>query len=305
MGLNEYRRVGYLMEKVKLYFTRKITEDRLIDIYERLEITLPGKVAVKISTGEPGGHNFLNPNLIRGLVQKLNGTIVECNTAYNGKRNTEEDHLKAAQDHGFTQIAKVDIMDGEGEIAIPVIGGKHLNVNYVGKNLENYDSMLMLSHFKGHAMGGFGGALKNMSIGVASRCGKAWIHTAGLTKNPNELWNNLPSQNDFLEAMAEADKAVIDYMNGKILYINVMNNLSVDCDCDSDPEDPCMKDIGILASTDPVALDQACIDMVWNSKDKGRNHFVERVERQNGRYILSYAEKMGVGSTNYELIDID
>lgn len=293
------------MERAKVYFTKEITEESLITIYKKLSRDLKGRVAVKISTGEPGGHNFLNPNLIKGLVQKLNATIVECNTAYEGKRNTLEDHLKAAEDHGFTKIANIDIMDGEGEMELPVIGGKHLKVNYVGKHLENYDSMLMLSHFKGHAMGGFGGALKNMSIGVASRNGKAWIHSAGVTNDPQKLWSNLPSQNDFLESMAEADKSVVDYMKENILYINVMNNLSVDCDCDSNPEDPCMNDIGILASIDPVALDQACIDMIWNSKDRGRDHFIERVERQNGRHILPYAEEIGVGSTEYELINID
>lgn len=293
------------MERAKVYFTKEITEESLITIYKKLGRDLKGRVAVKISTGEPGGHNFLNPNLIKGLVQKLNATIVECNTAYEGKRNTLEDHLKAAEDHGFTKIANIDIMDGEGEMELPVIGGKHLKVNYVGKHLENYDSMLMLSHFKGHAMGGFGGALKNMSIGVASRNGKAWIHSAGVTNDPQKLWSNLPSQNDFLESMAEADKSVVDYMKENILYINVMNNLSVDCDCDSNPEDPCMNDIGILASIDPVALDQACIDMIWNSKDRGRDHFIERVERQNGIHILPYAEEIGVGSTEYELINID
>lgn len=291
------------MEKV--YFTSKITSESLIKIYECLGKELVGKVAVKISIGEPGGHNFLNPDLIKNLVQKLNGTIVECNTAYKGRRNTVEDHLKAAEEHGFTKIANVDIMDADGELELPVVGGKHLNINYVGSHLENYDSMLMLSHFKGQAMGGYGGALKNMSIGVASRNGKAWIHTAGVTKNPDELWNMLPQQNHFLEAMAEADKSVIDYMKGNILYINVVNNLSVDCDCNANPEAPCMQDIGILASIDPVALDAACLDLIYDSKDPGRNHFVERVERQNGRHIILYAESIGVGSREYELISID
>ena len=293
------------MKKAKVYFTNNITSDSLINIYESLEKNLQGKVAVKISTGEPGGHNYLNPNLIKDLVQKLNGTIVECNTAYKGKRYTTEDHLQAARDHGFTAIANVDIMDADGEIKLPVNKGKHLKVNYVGKNLANYDSMLMLSHFKGHAMGGFGGALKNMSIGLGSRGGKAWMHSAGKTKDCDILWDNLASQNEFLESMAEADESVMDYMKGNILYINIMNNLSVDCDCDSSPEDPCMKDIGILASTDPVALDKACLDLIYNSTDPGRDHFVERVERQNGTYIVDYAESLGIGTKNYEFITVD
>lgn len=291
------------MEKV--YFTKKITEDSLIQIYECLGKELSGKVAVKISTGEPGGHNFLNPSLIKGLVQKLNGTIVECNTAYKGRRNTVEEHLKAAEEHGFTSIAPVDIMDADGEMEIPVENGRHIQVNYVGSHLKNYDSMLMLSHFKGHAMGGYGGALKNMSIGVASRNGKAWIHSAGFTKDPDILWSNLPEQNAFLESMAEADLSVIHYMKGNIVYINVVNNLSVDCDCSSHPEEPCMKDIGILASLDPVALDEACLDLIYQSNDSGRDHLVERIERQNGRYIIPYAEQIGVGCKEYELVSLD
>lgn len=293
------------MEKANVYFTKEITEESLIKIYEALGRELKGKVAVKISTGEPGGHNFLNPNLIKGLVQKLNGTIVECNTAYEGKRMKLEDHLKTVEDHGFTAVANVDIMDAEGDMVLPVENGIHLKENYVGSHLKNYDSMLMLSHFKGHAMGGFGGALKNMSIGVASSNGKAFIHTAGKTKNPKELWSNLPEQDDFLESMAEADKAVVDYMKDRIAYINVMNNLSVDCDCDSNPEDPCMADIGILASLDPVALDEACLDLVYQSKDPGRDHFVERVERQHGRHTVDYAAEIGVGTKEYKLISID
>lgn len=292
------------MEKAKVYFINEINSDNLIKIYEKLNKKLEGNVAVKISTGEPGGHNFLNPNLIKDLVQKLNGTIVECNTAYKGRRNTTEEHLKAVEEHGFTKIAKVDIMDSEGEFAIPVTGGKHLKENYVGAHLKNYDSILMLSHFKGHAMGGFGGALKNMSIGIASSSGKAWIHSAGKTKDVNILWNNLAPQNDFLESMAEADKSVVDYMKGNLVYINVMNNLSVDCDCDSNPEDPCMKDIGILASVDPVALDKACLDLIYNSNDSGRDHMVERIETRNGILTIKHAEEMGIGTTEYELIQI-
>ena len=295
------------MEKSIVYFTKEITPNSLIRIYEKLGVELKGKVGVKISTGEPGGNNYLKPELIGDLVKKLNANIIECNTAYSGKRNTASDHMKAAQEHGFTNIATVDIMDSDGEFEIPV-NGKHLDVDIVGNHLKNYDSMLELSHFKGHAMGGFGGALKNQSIGVASRNGKAYIHSAGVTSNPDECWNKLPLQDDFLESMAEAAKGVADYFknnNKTILYINVTNNLSVDCDCDSSPEDPCMDDIGILASIDPVALDQACIDKIWNSTDRGRDHFIERVERQNGRHILEYAESIGFGSREYELVNID
>lgn len=292
------------MEKAKVYFINEINSDNLIKIYEKLNKKLEGNVAVKISTGEPGGHNFLNPNLIKELVQKLNGTIVECNTAYKERRNTTEEHLKVVEEHGFTKIAKVDIMDSEGEFAIPVTGGKHLKENYVGAHLKNYDSILMLSHFKGHAMGGFGGALKNMSIGIASSSGKAWIHSAGKTKDVNTLWDNIAPQNDFLESMAEADKSVVDYMKDNIVYINIMNNLSVDCDCDSNPEDPCMKDIGILASVDPVALDKACLDLIYNSDDSGRNHMVERIETRNGILTIKHAEEIGIGTTEYELIQI-
>ena len=291
-------------EKSKVYFTKTITPESLVKIYEALGVNLKGKVGVKISTGEPGGHNYLKPELIKDLVNKLNGTIVECCTAYAGRRMDIKDHLEAVKEHGFTKIAEVDIMDSEGDFEIPV-NGKHLDVDIVGTHLKNYDSILNLAHFKGHAMGGFGGVIKNQSIGIASTAGKTYIHTAGVTKNASELWSKLPKQEDFLESMAEAAKAVSDYMNGNILYIDVMNNLSVDCDCDSNPEDPCMEDIGILASTDPVAVDQACIDLIWNSQDKGRDHFIARVERQNGRHILPYAEQIGLGSTNYELISID
>lgn len=292
------------MEKASVYFTRDITPESLVKIYSCLGAEVTGKVGVKISTGELGGHNYLKPELIKNLVNKVNGTIVECNTAYAGNRNTTEAHLENIKAHGFDKIASVNIMDSEGEMEIPC-NGKHLDVDIVGKNLANYDWIINLAHFKGHAMGGFGGVLKNQSIGIASSNGKAYIHTAGKTKKASELWENLPEQNDFLESMAEAAKAVHDYMNGKILYINVMNNLSIDCDCDASPENPCMIDIGILASLDPVAVDQASIDMIWNSTDEGRDHFVERVERQNGRHILPYAEEIGLGTREYELINID
>lgn len=293
------------MEKSKVYFTKNITPEGLIKIYDILEKKLTGKVAVKISTGEPGGHNFLNPNLIKDLVQKLNGTIVECNTAYGGKRMSVKDHLQTVKDHGFTEIADVDIMDSEGDMPIPVTGGTHLKENYVGSNLKNYDSMLMLSHFKGHQMGGFGGALKNMSIGVASSEGKAWIHTAGKTRNLAKLWDSLPEQDDFLESMAEACESVINYMNGNILYINIVNNLSIDCDCNNNPEAPCMKDIGIIASIDPVACDKACLDLVYNSEDEGKHRLIERIESKHGIHTVEHAKKLGIGSMEYELINID
>lgn len=292
------------MPKPIVYFTREITPESLVKIYHKLDKKLKGKIGVKISTGEPGGHNYLKPELIGKLVNELKATIVECNTAYAGRRNTTEAHQQAIEEHGFTKIAEVDIMDGKSEMEIPA-NGKHLDVDIVGKNLQNYDALVNLAHFKGHAMGGFGGVLKNQSIGVASSAGKTYIHTAGKIRNPSELWDNLPEQNAFLESMAEAAKAVADYMKGNIVYIDVMNNLSVDCDCDSHPEDPCMADIGILASTDPVAVDQACIDKIWSSTDAGRDHFIERVERQNGRHILPYAEQIGLGSRDYELVELD
>ena len=293
------------MEKSKVYFTKEITPESLIKIYEALGKELKGKVAVKISTGEPGGHNFLNPNLIKDLVTKLKGTIVECNTAYAGRRNTTQEHWKAIKEHGFLDIAKVDIMDEEGDMPIPVENGFHLKENYVGEHLKNYDSMLILSHFKGHAMGGFGGALKNISIGIGSSNGKAWIHTAGKTRNPAELWDNLPEQDHFLESMADACKGVIDYMGKEnMLYINVANNLSVDCDCDSNPHAPEMKDLGIFASIDPVAIDQACYDAVINSEDKGKSALIERMNSRHGIHTVEAANELGLGNREYEIVNI-
>ena len=287
----------------KVYMFKEISPENLVKIYEALGREATGKVAVKLSTGEPGGHNFLHPALIKDLVQKVKGTIVECNTAYGGGRADTENHLKAAKDHGFTAIAPVDIMDAEGEVALPVKGGKHLKEDFVGSHYLNYDFTVVLSHFKGHAMGGFGGAIKNISIGIASSAGKAWIHSAGKTKgNP---WGNLPPQDDFLESMAEAAKAIIDHCGDKILYISVANNLSVDCDCDSSPEDPKMGDIGILASLDPVALDKACTDLVRASEDHGKIHLIERIDSRNGMHTLEYGEKIGLGSQKYELVKLD
>ena len=255
----------------KVYMFKEITPENLVKIYEALGREAGGKVAVKLSTGEPGGHNFLDPDLIKDLVQKVNGTIVECNTAYGGGRTNAADHMRAAEEHGFTAIAPVDIMDAEGEVELPLEGGRHLTRDIVGSHFLNYDFVIVLSHFKGHAMGGFGGAIKNMSIGIASANGKRYIHSAGASTTS---WGN-PAQDDFLESMAEAAKAVADHCGDNILYISVANNLSVDCDCDSSPADPQMGDIGILASLDPVALDKACTDLVRSSDDHGKIHLIE------------------------------
>lgn len=296
------------MEKSKVYFIKKITPENLIKIYEALGINLDGKVGVKVSTGEAGSRGYLKADLIGPLVKRLNGTIIECNTAYPGKRNTVEDHMKVAEEHGFTSFADVDIMDSEGEKKIPVKNGKHLKYNLVGTHLDNYDSMLNLAHGKGHAMGGFGANLKNQSIGVASRNGKAYIHSCGQTEDSDKAWTVKYEQKDFIESMAESAKAVADYFkdNGKkIAYITVMNFLSVDCDCDCNQTDPVMTDLGIIASLDPVANDQAFIDMVWNSNDPGAKKLQERIDRQLGRHILPYAEELGLGSRKYELIELN
>ncbi len=295
------------MEKAKVYFTKDISNTGLIKIYEALNVDLKGKVAVKISTGEMGGHNYLKPDLIKGLVSKLQGTIVECNTAYKGKRFDSADHWQTIKEHGFTEIAPCDILDEEGEMEIPVKVGKHLHgINIVGNHLKNYDSMLMLSHFKGHAMGGFGGALKNMSIGVSSSHGKAWIHSVGITKSCEEMWGHVNDQDGFLESMAEACEAVIDYFGKEnIVYINVMNNISIDCDCDSNPHDPEMKDIGIFASTDPVALDQCCYDQVINSVDEGKESLIKRMEEKHAIHTVIEAENLKLGTREYEIINID
>ena len=287
----------------KVYMYKTINAENLLKIYKALGREATGKVAVKVSTGEPGGHNFLQPALIKDLVQSVNGTIVECNTAYSGRRNTTEAHLKAAEEHGFTAIAEVDIMDADGDMSLPVNGGKHLKEDFVGKNFANYQFTIILSHFKGHAMGGFGGAIKNMSIGIASSRGKAWIHTAGTTDT--DPWSHTAPQNDFLESMAEAAKAVADHCGQRIVYINVANNLSVDCDCDASPEAPKMGDIGILASLDPVALDRACTDLVRQSPDEGKKHLIERIDSRNGMLTLTHAERMGLGSQHYELVMLD
>ena len=293
----------------KVYMTRDISPAGMKAVYEALGRKAEGKkVAVKLSTGEPGGNNFLQPALIGDLVKSVKGTIVECNTAYGGRRSTTADHLKAAEEHGFTAIAKVDIMDADGEFNLPVQDTTHIKYDIVGAHLKNYDFMINLAHFKGHAMAGFGGVLKNQSIGVASANGKAYIHTAGKVQSPSALWNNLPDQDAFLESMAAAAQGVADYFGDRILYINVMNNLSVDCDCDAHPADARMQDIGILASTDPVALDQACLDLVYAVKPVEGNDnrpLIERIESRNGRHTVDYAAQIGLGSQKYELVRLD
>lgn len=297
-------------ERPVVYMTTEISPEALVRIYEALDRPAEGRVAVKISTGEPGGHHYLQPALIGPLVQKVGGTIVECNTAYAGRRSSTEDHLAAAREHGFFDIADVDIMDSEGEMMIPVRDTAHIRYDIVGSHLKNYDFMINLAHFKGHAMAGFGGVIKNQSIGVASADGKAYIHSAGATEDAGHMWENIKpeTQDGFLESMAAAAQAVADYFGDRILYINVMNNLSVDCDCDSHPADPLMLDVGIFASLDPVALDEACLDYVYNMEPTEGNDngpLVERIESRNGRHTVDYAEQIGLGSRDYMLVSID
>ncbi len=293
------------MQKAKVFFTKTITPESLMNIYKALGRELHGKVAVKISTGEPGGHNFLQPSLIAPLVQKLQGTIVECNTAYEGRRNTSEAHWQTFKDHGFAAIAPCDLMDEEGELVLPVRNGRQLKENYVGSHLANYDSMLVLSHFKGHAMGGFGGALKNVAIGIASARGKGYIHCNG---NPCSSLDDMfaADHDSFLESMADANGAVMDYLGTRnMAYINVANRLSIDCDCDANPHDPEMADIGIFASVDPVAIDQACVDAVYASPDPGKAALIERMESLNGIHTVEAAAALGLGNREYETVPLD
>lgn len=293
------------MEKAKVYFTKEITEESLVKIYEKLGIELKGNVAVKLHSGEEGNQNYLKPEFVKDIITRVGGTVVECNTAYDGARNTTEKHKKLMTSHGWDKYYKVDIMDSEKDITLDIPNGHVINKDYVGSHLDNYDSMLVLSHFKGHPMGGYGGALKQLSIGVASSRGKVYIHTAGKATDANKLWDNLPEQDKFLEAMADAASTVHNKFQGNIAYINVMKNMSVDCDCCAVAEDPCMKDIGVLASLDPIAIDKACIDLVYNSSDPGRDHLVERIDSRHGTHILKAADKLGFGTTDYELINID
>ena len=289
----------------QVWMTTDLSAAGLLAVYRAVGRQATGRVAVKISTGEPGGHHFLQPSLIADLVHEVNGNIVECNTAYQGGRSDSASHWQAIRDHGFLDIANVDLMDEEGEMLLPVQDTAHIQYNLVGNHLANYDFLINLAHFKGHAIAGFGGVLKNQSIGIASRRGKTNIHSAGRTQDVSRLWNTLASQIDFTESMAAAAQSVADYFGNNILYINVMNNLSVDCDCDSSPAAPEMRDIGILASTDPVALDQACLDLVYavTPADGNDNRpLIERIESRNGAHVVEYAERIGLGNRNYEIV---
>ena len=298
--------VAYAQSTV--YFTREITPESLVKIYKALGVEAEGRVAVKISTGEGGNTHYLKPTLIRNLVDEVNGTIVECCTAYPGTRMDKQQHWQTIHEHGFDSIFAVDLMDEFGEIRIPVQDKKHLKYNIVGNHLPNYDFMINLAHFKGHAMGGFGGVLKNASIGVASTAGKANIHSVGITTDPQDMWNHVDDQDGFLESMAAAAQAVHNYFSGRVIYINVMNNMSVDCDCNGHPAKPELQDMGIMASLDPVAVDQACLDMVFNYNGKpgdDNKPLIERINRQHGTYITEYAEQIGLGSKQYVLVSID
>ena len=294
------------MAKSKVYFTKNISPETVIKMYEQLGIKLPGKVAVKVHSGEDGNQNFLKPEFMKPMVEYVKGTIVECNTAYGGERNSTPKHMKLIKKHGWTEYFDVDLMDAEGpDITWDIPNGKVIKKNILGKDIENYDSMLVLSHFKGHPMGGFGGALKQLSIGCASSAGKANIHSAGKTDDQTKCWDDLPSQEEFTEAMADAASSVVNHFKDKIAFVSMMVNLSVDCDCCAVAEDPCMKDIGILSSLDPVALDRACMDLIEKSSDRGRDHFLERVNSRKGTHILDAASDLGFGSLDYELIEID
>ena len=287
--------------KSKVYFTKNLSSISLVNIYKQLGINLPERVAVKVHSGEAGNQNFLHPEYFKDIINYVNGTVVECNTAYDGARNTTEKHQKLLRDHEWTKYFDVDLLDAAGpdkEVSIP--NGKVIKKNYLGKNIDAYNSMLVLSHFKGHPMGGYGGALKQLSIGCASSYGKAYIHGAG---EPEKIWT--ADHNLFLESMADAASSVVKLFAGKIAYINVMCNMSVDCDCCAKAEDPCMKDIGILASTDPVAIDKACLDLVYNSSDPGKDHLIERIESRNGIHTIDSAYELGIGNKEYELINID
>ena len=287
------------MEKSKVYFTRNITSENVLKMYKVLNIELQGRVCVKVHSGEAGNQNYLEPLFFKDIIDYVNGTVVECNTAYDGERNTTIKHKKLMDEHEWTKYFNVDIMDSEGDLELDIKNGKVIKKNFVGNHIKNYDSMLVLSHFKGHPMGGYGGALKQLSIGCASSYGKAYIHGAGV---PQDIWT--ADHDKFLESMSDAASSVVDYFKGNIAYINVMCNMSVDCDCCKVAEDPCISDIGILSSTDPVALDKACIDLVYNSSDPNKDHLIERIESRNGTHTIYEANKRGIGSLEYELIEI-
>ena len=294
------------MTKSKVYFIKDITPENVIKAYEAVGKKLEGKVAVKMHSGEHGNQNYLRPEFVKDMVNHVNGTVVECNTAYEGARNSTEKHRELIKEHEWEKYFPFDLMDAEGpDMELDIPNGKILKKNYVGKNLANYDSLLVLSHFKGHAMGGYGGALKQLSIGCASSAGKTLIHTAGVIDDQTQLFNNLPEQDHFLEAMADAAESVVNYFKGNAVYINIMKNISVDCDCDGHASAPCMQDIGILASLDPVAIDQACLDLVYNSEDSGKDKLIERIESLHGVHTVEAAAELGVGSREYELITLD
>lgn len=286
--------------KSTVYFSRTITPDAVLRLYKLVGKELPGKVAVKVHSGEKGNQNFLHPDFWKEIIDYVGGTVVECNTAYEGARNTTPKHLALLEDHGWNRYFTVDLLDAQGpDLELPIPGGKVIHKNFVGKDIANYDSMLVLSHFKGHPMGGYGGALKQLSIGFASSFGKAYIHGAG---DPKQLWT--ADHDSFLESMADAASSVVEYFKGNAVYINVMKNMSVDCDCCAVAEDPCLADMGVLASTDPIAIDQACIDLVYGCDDPGKAHFLERVESRNGVHTIESAAALGIGSREYELVDV-
>ena len=294
------------MEEKIVYFTKEITPESLVKIYKIINSPLTGNIAIKLHSGEDGNQNYVKPEFVKDLIDYVNGTVVECNTAYNGQRNSTNKHLKLLEKHGWNKYFDVDLLDEEDDdLVLDIPNGKVINKNYVGKNLTKYDSMLVLSHFKGHPMGGFGGTLKQLSIGIASSRGKSYIHSAGKTLDQNEVWKLNTKQHLFLESMADAATSVVNYFNGNIVYINILCNLSVDCDCCAKAEDPCMKDIGILLSLDPVAIDKASIDLVYSSEDEGKNHLIERIESRNGLHTIEEAEQRGIGTTKYKIVDID
>lgn len=294
------------MAKAKVYFSKEITPEKVTELYDALEIQLEGRVAVKLHSGEKGNQNFLKPLFWKPIIDKVNGTVVECNTAYDGARNSTDKHKKLISEHEWDKYFTVDLLDAEGpDLELDIPGGKVLGKNLVGKNIVNYDSMLVLSHFKGHPAGGYGGAIKQLSIGCASSRGKSLIHSAGFTDDQSIVWEHMAQQDLFLESMADSASSVVSLFDGKIAYINVMKNLSVDCDCCAVAEDPCMRDIGVLASLDPVAIDKACIDLIYAAKDDpGQEHFLERLESLNGAHTVEAAEELGFGTTEYELIEI-
>ena len=291
--------------KSKVYFSKTLTPERVIDLYKTLGVELKGNIGVKVHSGEEGNQNFLRPEFLKPMIDYVNGTVIECNTAYEGSRNTSEKHRRTFEKHGWYKYFPVDLMDEDGYFEVNIPNGKVIKKDYLGNHLKRYDSILLLSHFKGHPMGGFGGALKQLSIGFASSEGKAYIHSAGRTLDQYDVWDKLPPQDKFLESMTDAASAIHNMFKGKIVYINMMCNMSVDCDCCAVAEDPCLKDIGILASTDPIAIDKACVDLVKNSGDKGVEHFMERVNSRHGEHTIEAANELGFGSIDYELVSID